>query len=148
MDCQKAFLCHISKFLKITNYNYSNLYKIPKSSNVLPSGNSINVTRVARVLVEERYFVYCASYETAFTFLNWNISYTSGHLWLETGCSFIKMYERTISWIVIAGARRRQRWMEQLTIPDQGISILNFPITLNTYACYLEIKSWKIHLLL
>ena len=169
MDCQKAFLCHISKFCALvrrnllwrqgiiweeekwtnwSNYNYNNLYKIPKSSNVLPIGNSINVTRVARVLVEERYFVYCASYETAFTFLNWNISYTSGHLRLETGCSFIKMYEGTISWIVIVGARRRQRRMEQLTIPDQGISILNFPITLNTYACYLEIKSWKMHLLL
>ena len=62
-----SFATYLS-FQKITNYNYSNLYKIP--TNVLPSGNSINVTRVARVLVEERYFVYCASYETAFTFLN------------------------------------------------------------------------------
>ena len=75
-------------------------------------------------------FVYCASYETSFALLNWNISYISGHIRLETGCSFIKMHERTASWIVIEGARRRQRRLLQLTIPDQGISTLNFLIML------------------
>ena len=49
---------------------------------------------------------------------------------LETGCSFIRMLERTTIWIVIEGARRRQRRLQQLTIPDQGISTLNFLIML------------------
>ena len=94
--------------------------------------NSINVTRVARVLAEERYFVYCASHETTFALLHRNISYFSGHIMLETGCSFIRMLERTTIWIVIAGARRRRRQIHHPTIPDQGISILNFLITSST----------------
>ena len=104
--------------------------KLLLSPNIPLSGSSINVTRVARVLASKWYFVYCASYETSFTLLNWNISYISGHIRLETGCSFIKMHERTASWIAIEGARRRQRRLQQLTIPDQGISTLNFLIML------------------
>ena len=40
------------------------------------------------------------------------------------------MHERTASWIVIEGSRRRQRRLQQLTISDQGISTLNFLIML------------------
>ena len=109
------------------------------------SGNSINITIVASVLAKERYFVYYADDETTFTLLNWNISYISGHVMLETGCSFIKMHERTY-WIVIAGARRGRRRIQQLTIPDQGITILNFRslwALSKLSACYFEVKSWK-----
>ena len=101
------------------------IYEIPKSSNILQSSNSINVTLVARVMAREHYFVYYADDETTFTLLDWNISYISGHIMLETGCSFIKMHGRTC-WIVIASARRGRRRIQQLTIPDQRITIFNF----------------------
>ena len=45
----------------------NNIHEIPKSSNILQSSNSINVTLVARVMAREHYFVYYVDDETTFT---------------------------------------------------------------------------------
>ena len=43
------------------------------------------------------------------------ISYFSGYIMLKTKCSFIKMHEKTASWIVIEGARRKRRRIQLST---------------------------------
>ena len=54
---------------QLINCNNS-IHEIPKSSNILQSSNSINVTLVVRVMAREHYFVYYADDETTFTLLD------------------------------------------------------------------------------